>query len=137
MFICRCEHAMFCVEILIYNVSLTHSCLYVHARTHARSLARTHARTHAHTHTENQNFSRVIEGRLVATTTAAGSAQAADDEDNDEDDSPAHPSSYTSHPSHLHLGHVTGLARVVVHAVRPTPGVQQHDRSVDIVDTVC
>ena len=25
-----CEHAMFCVEILMYNVSLTHSCLYVY-----------------------------------------------------------------------------------------------------------
>ena len=25
----RCEHAMFCVEILMYNVSLTHSCLSV------------------------------------------------------------------------------------------------------------
>ena len=24
------EHAMFCVEILMYNVSLTHSCLYVY-----------------------------------------------------------------------------------------------------------
>ena len=26
----RCEHAMFCVEILMYNVSRTHSCLYVY-----------------------------------------------------------------------------------------------------------
>ena len=30
VFIWRCEHAMFCVEILMYNVSLTHSCLYVY-----------------------------------------------------------------------------------------------------------
>ena len=28
---------------------------------------------------------------------------------------------------HLHRRHVTRLDRVVVHAVRPTPGVQQHD----------
>ena len=30
VFIWRCEHAMFCVEIIMYNVSLTHSCLYVY-----------------------------------------------------------------------------------------------------------
>ena len=30
VFIWRCEHAMFCVEILMYNVSLIHSCLYVY-----------------------------------------------------------------------------------------------------------
>ena len=30
VFIWRCEHAMFCVEILMHNVSLTHSCLYVY-----------------------------------------------------------------------------------------------------------
>ena len=26
----RCEHAVFCVEILTYNVSVTHSCLFVY-----------------------------------------------------------------------------------------------------------
>ena len=29
LFIWRCEHAMFCVEILMYSVSLTHSCLCI------------------------------------------------------------------------------------------------------------
>ena len=30
VFIWHCEHAMFCVEILMYNISFTHSCVYLY-----------------------------------------------------------------------------------------------------------